>query len=147
MPGPEQTGHGKPANSAINCKSFQPIARTPFDRAQSRTKNYSETHPLTSYPMVMLRCISKKTTIPITFPNLQRKTNDGVSSMMSGHCFRVVIYRKTGFLQPRAEIDVFKPDGPETLVEAADAIPHLSRKHEESAGGLLDKPKGHRIIS
>jgi len=65
---------------------------------------------------------------------------------MSGHCVRFVIYRQAGLLQPRAKIDVFKPDGPETLIEAADPLPNLSRKHQERAGRLFDKLKDHRIL-
>jgi hypothetical protein len=66
---------------------------------------------------------------------------------MYRHGLRVVTNGEAGRFQAAAEIHIFEPDGPETLVEAADAFPYPSRKHEESTGRLFDKPWSHRVQS
>jgi hypothetical protein len=64
---------------------------------------------------------------------------------MYRHGLRVVTNGEAGRFQAAAEIHIFEPDGPETLVEAADALPYSSRKHKESAGGLFDETWSHRV--
>src|SRR5665213_1963270 len=91
--------------------------------------------------------IFKKTTIPISLPNLQRESSSTVRSRMSGHRDGVETHQISGLFYLLTEIDIFKPDWPEPFVEAADFFPYPSRKHEESAGRLFDEPRSHRIQS
>ena len=56
---------------------------------------------------------------------------------MHGEDHRFVADPVAGVLDPDAEINIFKPDRPEALVEAAEAGPGSAPDQQESTGGLL----------
>jgi hypothetical protein len=57
---------------------------------------------------------------------------------MSRPSRRIVLNHQPGLPDSRTKIDVFKPNGPETFVEAGQILPHLTGEHQEGAGGLFD---------
>lgn len=49
-----------------------------------------------------------------------------------------ISYRPIGCFQSFTEVNIFKPDGMELMVEAADGLPGGAADHEEGSGGLVD---------
>jgi hypothetical protein len=58
---------------------------------------------------------------------------------MSGTGSRLKTYAETGITQARTEIHIFKPNWPETLIEATGFLPRCARKHHEGTCGLFDE--------
>jgi hypothetical protein len=57
----------------------------------------------------------------------------------------LVTHTPTGKVKTRAEIDILKPDRPETLIEAPQLFPGGAAEHEKSSGRLFDALLPHRI--
>jgi hypothetical protein len=56
---------------------------------------------------------------------------------MTSRCFRQINNPISGLAQAKTEIDVFKPSGPKTFIEAADVLPCGSVDHQERTGWLV----------
>jgi hypothetical protein len=64
---------------------------------------------------------------------------------MNGDCIWFVTYTPFACSQPRAEIHIFKPYGPESFIKTAHLLPRLAAKHEKRSRRLLDGLCSHRV--